>query len=87
MKMDSLIIAGIVVIMLGIALVVIGSLFQGAQPGQQGKDSKVKFSFVGLIGPFPLGFGNDKNLLTVTLAIAVVFMLAMVFLLRFGVWR
>ena len=51
--MNNLVTIGMVVVFLGIALVVIGSLTEAKQ---------TKFAVGGLIGPIPFGFANDKTM-------------------------
>jgi uncharacterized membrane protein len=51
--MDQLVTIGVVVILVGFALIVIGSI-AGAGKGE------AKFAVGGFIGPIPFGFANDK---------------------------
>ncbi len=67
MQTQNLIPIGILLIFLGFILIFIGSLASA-------KTGESKVSVVGLIGPFPFGFGTDKRLFIVTLVIAVVLM-------------
>ncbi len=71
---QNLISIGILLIFLGFILLFIGSLF-GAKT-----DSKV--AVVGLLGPIPFGFGNDKRLFVITLVIAIILMVAWFILSR-----
>lgn len=91
MKMETLIGIGILLIITGFLAVMAGILLQAAKEAEGETKTKggdrVKFSFVGIIGPFPFGFGNDKNLFITTLVIAMAFMLVAYILLRSGVWR
>lgn len=78
---------GTIFILLGFALVFFGTLFQGLKatpPTEKGnvEKSNVKFSFVGLIGPFPFGFGNDQQMFLFTLTLAIVLMVLL--MLFFG---
>ncbi len=65
---SNLLSIGIILIFLGFLLVVIGAL-SGSKTGES------KIAIVGLLGPIPFGFGNDKRLFVITLAIAVALMI------------
>lgn len=69
---NDLVSIGIFLVFVGFILVIIGGL--------SGK-SESKVAFVGLIGPFPFGFGNDKRLFAFALGFAV-FMLVLWFVFR-----
>ena len=64
---NNLITLGILFVLLGFILVFIGSL-TGAKTGES------KVAVVGLLGPIPFGFGNDKRLFVITLVVAVILM-------------
>ena len=66
MQAQNLIAIGILFVFLGFIIIFIGSLY-GAKTGES------KVAVVGLLGPIPFGFGNDKRLFFITLAIAIVF--------------
>src|SRR3989338_6595074 len=83
-KEMSLVSVGIGVFCMGFALVVIGTLLHAGSQQKAGKDGSAKFSFVGFIGPFPFGFGNDKQLLTITFIVAIALFLVMMFLFSGG---
>lgn len=68
---------GILLIFLGVAAVLF-SAFSGAKE----KDSSVKFSFFGLIGPVPFGFGNDKKLFLFTMIMTAFLVAAVSLLMR-----
>ncbi|MBU7014375.1 MAG: DUF131 domain-containing protein [Theionarchaea archaeon] len=71
---------GMLVIVVGVALVavgLIGSMF-GAGEEQQGD---IKAGGVILVGPIPIIFGNDKTMVLVSVAGAILLMLA------YLVWR
>ena len=77
---NNLISIGILVILIGFALVFIGALISlgGGQ-----KDTKVAVG--GFIGFVPFGFGNDKRLvwaLVVMMALVMIFFFAMNFFLQ-----
>jgi uncharacterized membrane protein len=73
---NNLILLGIIFVFLGFILLFIGSLM-GAKTG----DSKV--AVVGLLGPIPFGFGNDKRLFLIALSIAVALMVVWFIAKRF----
>lgn len=56
---------GLFFIIVGFFIIFFGSIFLGQK-------SDAKYSFVGFVGPFPFGFGNDKKLLFYTLLVGVV---------------
>jgi len=56
--------SGLMLILLGFVVVFASSLM----PVQKGD---VKFGVVGLFGPIPFGFGSDKKMIIVTMALAV----------------
>ncbi len=64
---SNLLSIGIILIFLGFLLVFVSAL-SGAKAGES------KVAVVGLLGPVPFGFGNDKRLFVVTLVIAVALM-------------
>jgi uncharacterized membrane protein len=63
--MEQLVTIGIVVILIGFALVFIGS-FAGGKG-----DGTAKIAVGGFIGPIPFGFANDRSLLYVVIAVAM----------------
>jgi uncharacterized membrane protein len=74
---QQLVSLGIIVILIGFALVFIGAL-TGAQKGES------KVAVGGFIGFIPFGFANDKRMLWALLAIMAVFTVFWVFFnLRF----
>ncbi len=83
LKEMNLIPVGISIIIIGIAVVAIGALLH-AFGGQQPSKGEAKYSFVGFIGPFPFGFGNNQQLLMTAFIIAIVFSLALTFLFSRG---
>ncbi len=74
---------GILIILIGFAIVFLGALLHSISG--QGSKGDAKFSFVGFIGPFPFGFGNDKRLMTISLIAGIAFIVIMAFLFRRGV--
>jgi uncharacterized membrane protein len=65
---------GVILILLGFAIVVFGSLLQGTGEAKGGKTG-TKVAIGGFIGPIPFGWANDKQffypLLGVMTALAV----------------
>ena len=79
---NNLISIGILVILVGFALVFIGAL---TSLGSGQKDTKVAVG--GFIGFIPFGFGNDKRLvwaLVVMMALVMIFFFAMNFFMQRG---
>ncbi len=72
---NNLIAFGILFVLLGFILLFIGAL-AGAKTGES------KVAVVGLLGPIPFGFGNDKRLFVITLAIAVALMVVWLILAK-----
>ena len=69
----NLVTIGIIFVLIGFILVFIGALAGG--------ESKV--AVVGLLGPIPFGFGNDKRLFLVTMIIAIALMIIWIMAKRF----
>jgi uncharacterized protein (TIGR00304 family) len=74
----DLISIGMIVIVVGFLIVIIGMLLQSFS----GQKTDTKFSFVGFIGPFPFGFGNDKQWVMTTLVIAIVLFFLVLWLFK-----
>lgn len=68
---NALTFVAIGIIILGLVLLAF-SLLPAAKEGKV----QTKVAAVGFIGPFPIGFGNDKKLLYVALAIGLAIFLA-----------
>jgi uncharacterized protein (TIGR00304 family) len=69
MNANLLIIAGIIVIFLGIIIILVGTALQSTS-----KNEEVHTGGVILIGPIPIIFGNDKSLIIGAMVFAVVIM-------------
>ena len=67
MPSPQLIPLGLLVVVIGIILIILGSL---------GGKSDVKVGVGGFIGPIPFGFGNDKTMVYIAIAITLVFFLS-----------
>lgn len=76
MQTDLLITAGIALVLVGILLIVLGSLLHAGSD----RDTDVETGGIILIGPIPIIFGNNKKLIGVAVAGAV--LLALYALLR-----
>ena len=78
LKMEQFIALGILLIIIGFAIVFFGTFF-GAKQG----NSSTKVAFGGFIGPIPFGFGNDKNLVWfVTILSLAIFLVWILFSFR-----
>jgi len=67
MNHTNFMLLGCMLIFIGILIIMGSTLFFGL------KDSKnVKFSFFGLIGPFPFGVSNDKRLFFFSVIITLI---------------
>ena len=73
---------GIALIFIGFLVVMIGMLMQSFGGEGASKDTNAKFSFGGFIGPFPFGFGNDKQWVMISLIIAMSLFFLMMWLFR-----
>lgn len=65
---QSLVFLGIILVFAGIIIIILGSLI-GEQKGE------VMFGVGGFIGPIPFGFANEKGMLYLVMAIALVMFL------------
>lgn len=78
---------GMAVIIVGFAIVFIAIVMQslGASSKDKTTDTTAtKFSFVGFIGPFPFGFGNDKQWVMTSLIIAMSLIFLFMWILKRG---
>ena len=66
---NTIIIAGIAVIIIGFILVFVGTALQASS-----KTSEVKSGGVILIGPIPIIFGNDKSFTIIAVIMAIIIM-------------
>ncbi len=75
MLQQNLLLIGFALIIIGFVLVFVASM---VVPNVVPKNSnaQTKAAFVGFIGPFPIGFGTDKQTLYVALAIGIVIFVA-----------
>ena len=74
MRMEQLINIGILLIIIGFAVIFLGMLL-----GTKDNTSNAKVAIGGFIGPIPFGFGNDKNFVWFVTILSLV-----LFLLFFG---
>ncbi len=73
---------GIALILIGFLVVVIGMLMQSFNGDRTSKDTNTKFSFVGFVGPFPFGFGNDKQWVMTSLVVTMALFFLMMWLFK-----
>jgi uncharacterized protein (TIGR00304 family) len=79
MPQYKLISIGIFLIIIGFLIVFIGSLLSS---GAKAK-GETKVAVIGLLGPIPFGFGNDKKLFLIALVIGVcLFLFSLFYYLR-----
>ncbi|MBI2674998.1 MAG: hypothetical protein HYX24_00955 [Candidatus Aenigmarchaeota archaeon] len=71
---ETFVLAGILLIFIGIFLVLIGSMMQASKT-----EGKVSVGIGGFIGPIPFGFSNSKEMLYMVIAVSMAALL--VFLL------
>jgi len=71
---ENLILAGIVMIFLGILLIVIGTILSS-------REAKVEWGFFGLIGPIPIGAWSSQKMFVLTL-IVLIFLITILLLLK-----
>jgi uncharacterized protein (TIGR00304 family) len=77
-KGNTIIIAGILVILIGFTLVFVGTALQASS-----KANEIKTGGVILIGPIPIIFGNDKGFMVAAVILAIILMiLAYIFFYR-----
>lgn len=74
--MDTLLILGIALIIIGILLIGLSSI----------SSTQVKSGGVVAIGPLPIVFGSDKDMMTIAVVGAIILMV-IGFLIAYGVWR
>lgn len=85
-KGETLVFIGIAVVIAGMLLTFIGTaiLSSGKNNNQESNNSKVSTGGVILIGPIPIIFGNDKNMIAVTILGAIILMVIAYFLFYRG---
>jgi len=66
---------GISLIFIGIIILIVGVILLALS-----EKGEIKGGFVGFIGPIPIGFGTDKGIMVLLLVIAIIIMLAVMFL-------
>lgn len=73
-KGETIIFMGIVAVILGMLLIFIGTAFQSSGKTEDSEGVKVSTGGVILIGPIPIIFGNDKNMVFITVIGAIIIM-------------
>ena len=68
---------GFVVVLIGIALIIVGSVISATK-----SKTKTYFGFGGFIGPIPFGFANKKEILYLIIAVSVIMIIAFLVLGR-----
>lgn len=71
-KGETLIFIGIAAVIIGILLVFIGTALLSS--GKEESNGKVSTGGVILIGPIPIVFGNDKNMVSLAIVGAIIIM-------------
>ena len=71
----NLMTVGISLIFIGIIILIVGVILLALS-----EKGEIKGGFVGFIGPIPIGFGTDKGIMVLLLVIAIIIMLAVMFL-------
>ncbi|EKF84913.1 TIGR00304 family protein [Methanobacterium formicicum] len=74
-KGETIIFVGIAAVILGMLLIFIGTAFQSSGKTESSENAKVSTGGVILIGPIPIVFGNDKNMVSVAVIGAIVLMI------------
>lgn len=81
MTHEQLLQLGVLVVIIGFAIIIGSFFFAASEKDQKEKEkSTFKFSVVGFLGFIPFGFGNDKKLLLFTIILTVIVVAAMVIL-------
>lgn len=73
MKMEQLIAVGFIFILIGIFLIIIGSILSSGK-------GETKIAVGGFIGPVPFGFANEKNMLYLVMFISLIMFILFLFL-------
>lgn len=80
---NTIILAGVVVIILGILLIFLGTALQITS--KSGGTGEVQAGGVIMIGPIPIIFGTNKNVTTISIVLAIILMvLAYLLFYRWG---
>jgi uncharacterized protein (TIGR00304 family) len=80
---NTIILAGVVVIILGILLIFLGAALQITS--KSGGTGEVQAGGVVMIGPIPIIFGTNKNITTISIVLAIILMvLAYLLFYRWG---
>ncbi|MDO8869770.1 MAG: TIGR00304 family protein [Methanobacteriaceae archaeon] len=79
---STLVNIGFFVVVAGILLIFLGSMIQStsSENTKESSNSEIKTGGVILIGPIPIIFGNDKNMLVTSVILGVILMLVAYFL-------
>ncbi|MDP3624502.1 MAG: TIGR00304 family protein [Methanobacteriaceae archaeon] len=79
---STLVNIGFFVVVTGILIIFLGSMIQStsSENTKESSNSEIKTGGVILIGPIPIIFGNDKNMLVTSVILGVILMLVAYFL-------
>lgn len=79
---STLVNIGFFVVVAGILLIFLGSMIQStsSENTKKSSNSEIKTGGVILIGPIPIIFGNDKNMLVTSVILGFILMLVAYFL-------
>lgn len=83
--LEKLIIAGFILIFVGVALIFLGSLMSALRTPSEG-EAKVEGGGVIFIGPIPIVFGTSKQIAWYML-LAAIALAVLMFVLTLYVWR
>lgn len=77
---STIILTGFLVVMLGIILIFIGTVLQSSSNNQSNSDNNtqktdIQTGGVIMIGPIPIIFGNNKGMVGVSVAFAIILMI------------
>ncbi|MEW6011049.1 TIGR00304 family protein [Methanobacterium alkalithermotolerans] len=82
-KGNTLILSGFLVVLLGISLIIIGTIIQsgsGNNSRENDSSAEIKTGGVILIGPIPIIFGSDKRMAITGVVMALILMVAYYYL-------
>ena len=72
---NTVILAGIAVVVLGILIIFIGTGLQATKSTGETQTGEVQAGGVVMIGPIPIIFGTNKNITVVSIVLAIILMI------------
>lgn len=72
---NTVILAGIAVVVLGILIIFIGTVLQATKSTGETQTGEVQAGGVVMIGPIPIIFGTNKNITVVSIVLAIILMI------------